>query len=120
MLPSRSSSKAARPKRLQYDSSDGIEGELNAEDSLQQFHHRQHALTDIAEGDEDDEDFGYDSSKVELSDSEEDPPSQYSTPLKTAYSRQALAQAFHWAIYVCIGTSWQLGIVRRNQNPPSA
>ncbi len=81
----RSSSKTARPKRLQYD---GLDGNSDG-DGWEQLYPR--ALSGIAEEDEEEEEDcdGYDSSKVELSESDEDPPSQYSTPLKMAYSRQA-------------------------------
>jgi hypothetical protein len=84
---SRSSSKAARPKRLQYDDADGCANENAPE---------QRTLAGIQEeeAEGDDEDWGYGSSKAEHSDSEEDPPSQFSTPLKTAYSRRAWHSAF--------------------------
>ncbi len=90
---SSSSSKAARPKRLQYDDLDnGFSDDDGARGpSAAGRPRRAHVLADIAEGEEEGCD-GYDDdgSNVELSESDEDPPSQYSSPLKTAYSRQAL------------------------------
>ena len=76
--------RGARPKRLQYDDIDDVSG-----DSAD--------LSDIAEGEEegecerqqqpgrgDEDDKG-----VEISESDDEAPSQFSTPLKTAYSRRA-------------------------------
>ena len=86
----RSSRRGARPKRLQYD-------DMDSEDSVE--------LSDIAEGEEDEQEEGkrpgqelaqspsqgggYDSNAVEISESDDEAPSQFSTPLKTAYSRRA-------------------------------
>ncbi|KAK9908792.1 hypothetical protein WJX75_003000 [Coccomyxa subellipsoidea] len=71
--------RGARPKRLQYDDIDGV-----SDDSAD--------LSDIAEGEEEGECeqlLGRDEDEkgVEISESDDEAPSQFSTPLKTAYSR---------------------------------
>ena len=73
--------RGARPKRLQYDDIDGV-----SDDSAD--------LSDIAEGEEEGECeqlLGRDEDEkgVEISESDDEAPSQFSTPLKTAYSRHA-------------------------------
>lgn len=86
----RSTRRGTRPKRLQYD-------DMDSDDSVE--------LSDIAEGEEDEQEEGegpeqeqvqspgrgggYDSTAVDISESDDEAPSQFSTPLKTAYSRRA-------------------------------